>query len=82
MEITNEKMPSFIKSARGRPNFYPFHELLPGQTLKVPIPELKDKVSALRNVSNALSAYRRRNNLDWKVACRTGENTINVHRLK
>jgi len=82
MNIESNIIPQFTKSSRGRPPRYPFHELLPGHTLIVPISGYKDKITALRAVSNAISIYKTRNKLDWETACRTTDNSINVHRLK
>jgi hypothetical protein len=62
---------------RGRPNKYPFSELLPGKSLIIEGAITDD----YNRVKSALYQYKKNNNLDWVTSVRIDGNNIYVNRL-
>jgi len=62
---------------KGRPNKYPFADLLPGDSLCIPIVDESDCV----NVRSALFQFKKYNNLDWNTSVFVDGKTIYVNRF-
>ncbi len=81
MHIENaEIIPSKL---RGRPPFYPFSGLNPGQRLIIPVPE--NELPGIQNhrkrATYAIYNYKKSNTLKWVTLVRVEGNNIVVYRL-